>query len=147
MDIDLSTRVARPPDAVWQSLADISSHTRWMKDAVEIRFTSPAVAGIGATFECDTRVGPLRTTDRMEVVEWNEGRTIAIRHGGLVSGTGRFTIEPDGTSQTIIHWSESLKLPWRLGGPVGARFAKPLLRHVWQGNLARLRNLLEVSES
>ena len=50
---------------------------------------------MGTSFECDTRVGPLRLTDRMTVVEWDEPRAMAVRHTGLVSGTGRFLLEAE----------------------------------------------------
>ena len=41
-----------------------------MADAESIRFTTARTRGVGTAFDCVTRVGPLRTTDRMTIVEW-----------------------------------------------------------------------------
>ncbi len=114
-----------------------------MQDAEAIHPTSEVTAGIGAAFDCETRVGPFRTTDRMVVTEWEEGRMIAIRHRGLITGTGRFTADADGASRTRFRWDEELRFPWWLGGAVGSAVAAPLLRQIWRGNLWRLRTLIE----
>ena len=45
--------------------------------------------------EVATKVGPLRTTD-LDVVAWEDGRRIVVRHRGVVAGTGSFTLEPEG---------------------------------------------------
>src|SRR5438067_6218433 len=113
--VRVGTTIAASPEQVWAALEDLGSHTRWMEDAVAIRFTSPSRSGVGTTFECDTRVGPLRLTDHMEVTEWEEPRTLGIRHVGAVKGTGRFGIEPAGTG-TLFTWEERLSFPWWLGG-------------------------------
>ena len=40
---------------------------------------------------------------------------------GLVTGTGRFTLEPlDDGRRTRFTWEEELTFPWWLGGPLGA---------------------------
>jgi hypothetical protein len=137
--------IDRPPAAVWDHLADIADHVTWMADAAAIRFTGERRDGVGATFECDTRVGPLRTIDRMEVTEWTPNEVIGVRHRGLVTGTGRFTLrpEPGGGERTVLTWDEDLTLPWWLGGAATAALARPVLRRVWVGNLRRFAARVE----
>lgn len=138
MRICVDTLIAAPPAAVWAAVRDIESHVQWMADAEEIVLTS------STTFDCRTRIGPFRLHDRMEIVEWHEGRAMGIRHVGLVRGTGLFTLAPvEGGEATHFSWEEELRFPWWLGGPVTAWAAKPVLRRVWRGNLRRLRALVE----
>ena len=133
--------IGAPPALVWSELRDIAGHVAWMADAAAIRFTSDQREGPGTAFDCETRVGPIRLLDRMVVTEWVDGRSIGVRHVGLVAGTGRFRIEPadaDGTT-TRCSWEEELRFPWWLGGPLGAAVAGPLvLRPLWARNLERL---------
>lgn len=134
----VTTTISAPPQTVWPHLADLGSHVEWMADAEAIRFTTPQRRGVGTTFECDTRVGPFRVVDRMEVTEWDEGRLIGVRHRGLVSGTGRFTLERlDGGQRTRFTWQEDLAFPWRLAAPV--------LGAIWRRNLTRLKSRIETS--
>jgi carbon monoxide dehydrogenase subunit G len=123
----VSTLIDAPPADVWDDVKDIPSHVEWMQDAEAIRFTSPS------TFDCDTRVGPFRFTDHLVITDWDEGRAIGIRHHGLVSGVGRFTMAPEG-SGTRFTWTEELAFPWWL--------ASPILRRIWRANLGRLRSRL-----
>jgi len=123
---------------------DIGSHVQWMHDADTIRITSTRTSGVGTTFECATRVGPVRLTDTMEVVEWKERRTIGIRHTGIVRGHGRFTLKlrPGGT---LFTWDERLHFPWWLGGPVTGFVSKPVLRRIWKRNLMTLNESLSTT--
>lgn len=134
-----------PPARVWERVRDIASHVAWMEDALAIRYTSPARQGVGATFDCDTKVGPFRLTDRMEVTEWTEGRSIGIRHVGLVQGTGRFTLRRAGRGRTRFTWEERLVFPWWMGGPPGSIMAAPVLRRIWRRNLANLKRQVEAA--
>lgn len=136
----ISTTIRARPQAVWPHLAALDSHVQWMADADAIRFTTPQRRGIGTSFECDTRVGPFRLTDRMEVTEWEEGRLIGVRHRGLVAGTGRFILERlDRGESTRFTWEEELAFPWRL--------ATPVLGAIWRRNLSRLKTKIESSPS
>ncbi len=132
-----------PPGQVWRDVRDIGSHVAWMDDAVSIRFTSGSTTGVGTTFECATKVGPFRLQDRMEVTEWTEGRAMGIRHTGLVTGTGRFSLRRTPRGRTRFTWEERLAFPWWLGGPAGSVVAGPVLRRVWKRNLANLKRRLE----
>lgn len=135
--IHVQTTVDAPPDVVWRRLADIADHGSWMADAAAIRFTSDRRSGVGTTFECETRVGPLRTLDVMEVTEWRDGEALGVRHTGLVTGTGRFLLEPVDPGHTRLVWAEDLRFPWWMAGPVGGAVARPVLRAVWRHNLRR----------
>lgn len=129
--------VHAPCEDVWAELGRIERHVRWMADAVAIRFLGDRREGVGAVFVCDTRVGPFRMRDRMEVTEWAPPHAMGVRHIGAVRGEGRFTLRevPGGT---LVGWAERLRFPWWLGGPLGARVARPVLRRIWLANLARL---------
>ena len=133
------------PDTVWRALEIVDAHVDWMADAETIRFLTEQTSGVGTRFECITKVGPIRLTDVMEITEWEPGRSMGVRHTGVVTGTGRFTIDPlDDGRRTRFSWEEELTFPWWLGGRVGAAIGAPaVLRRIWQGNLRRLRPLVE----
>ena len=142
----VSVAVRARAEAVWSELSEIADHVTWMRDAVAIRFLGAQRRGIGTAFACDTRIGPFRVTDVMEVTEWEPRAVIAVRHVGRVGGDGRFSLEAgigDGDGTTTVRWVERLALPWWLGGRLGGRAARPLLRAVWAGNLQRLRRRVE----
>jgi hypothetical protein len=105
-----------------------------MADAEAIRFETDQTSGEGTRFECDTKVGPFRLTDHMTITEWTAGQAMGVRHTGLVTGEGRFTLRAvDGGTE--FAWREELRVPWWLGGALST----PVLRRLWQGNLRRLK--------
>lgn len=113
-----------------------------MADAESITFTSEQRTGVGTTFDCATRVGPLRTVDKMVVTDWVEGQRMAVQHTGLVVGTGVFAIESTGPNVSKFVWTEDLRFPWFLGGVVTAFVARPVLKRIWMGNLHRFARIL-----
>lgn len=139
--VAVSRQIPIAYERVWRALADLQAHTSWMRDARSIEITSQIQRGIGTRMEVLTVIGPLRTTDIMEVVGWEEGRSIEVRHHGLVKGTGTLAVEPDGGGSRVI-WDETLTFPWWLGGAVTAWLARPVLAGVWRGNLRRLEQTL-----
>jgi uncharacterized protein YndB with AHSA1/START domain len=140
--IRVEETIDAPPEVVWAVIEDIATHVRWMEDAVAIRFTSEVRAGVGATFDCDTKVGPFRLSDRMVVTEWEPPRILGIRHAGVVTGSGRFVLAPAGGG-TSFAWQEELVFPVWMGGAAGGAAAAPLLRRVWRRNLLNLKSLVE----
>ena len=136
--IKVSTLLDAPPDAVWRDVEHIASHVDWMADAAAIRFLTSQTSGVGTRFECDTKVGPFTLTDIMEITEWEPGKVMGVRHSGVVTGTGRFTLKKARGGRTQFQWKEKLVYPLWMGGPVGAFLSKPVLRWVWRRNLTRL---------
>jgi len=135
--VSVSATVDAAPGRVWRELADLASHSEWMKDAERIVFTSGQTRGVGTTMDVKTRVGPLRTIDVVEVTDWVEGESIEIAHNGLVEGRGRLEVLPDqGTS--VVTWTEELLFPWWVGGGLAAMVARPFLTRIWLANLERL---------
>ena len=143
MRVRVGITIDAPPETVWQAVEPIERHVEWMADAESIRFTSTRTRGTGTTFDCMTKVGPIRLTDRMTVTEWDPGRAMGIEHHGLVTGRGRFTLRRRPRGRTRFTWDERLEFPLWMGGPVGALAAKPVLRAIWRRNLRRLKTNVE----
>ena len=141
--IRVSTVIDAPPRQVWSYIEDVQTHIRWMHDAETIRVTSRKTKGVGTRFECDTRVGPFRLTDRMAVTAWQPNRCMAVDHEGLIRGRGRFTLKRMRGGRTNFVWQERLKFPIWMGGPVGAWFGKFVLRRIWRENLRLLQAQIE----
>jgi len=141
--VKVSIEIDRPPAHVWEELRDIAAHVHWMEDAETITFTSAAHEGVGTSFDCVTKLGPIRLTDKMLVTEWTDGEAITVRHEGMVTGTGRFTLERRRGGDTLFTWEERLTFPRKMGGPAGAAVAAPLFKRVWRRNLANLKAIVE----
>lgn len=143
--IRVAIEIDAPPSRVWEVVEPVENHVDWMHDAVAIRFTTEQTRGAGTEFLCDTKVGPIKLVDRMQITEWAPGEAMGVRHIGLVTGTGTFTLESiDLGRRTRFVWQEELTFPWWLGGPVGAYIGgKLVLGAIWKRNLRGLKQLVE----
>ena len=101
--IRVAVEIDAAPSRVWQVVEPVERHIDWMHDAVAIRFTGEQTRGVGTEFLCDTKVGPIKLVDHMEITEWTaptgDGSDVTdgvmgVRHKGLVTGDGQFTLEP-----------------------------------------------------
>jgi hypothetical protein len=79
----------------------------------------------------------------MEITQWVPGKAMGVKHIGIVSGSGVFTLEPiDNGTRTLFKWEEELIFPWFLAGPLGAFIGgKIVLRQIWKRNLRGLAAL------
>lgn len=141
--IEVSHRMDQPHNVVWEAISDLESHVTWMKDAISLEFTTDRRSGIGTVMEVETRVGPLRTLDVIEVTGWEEGRQIDVDHRGFITGYGRLSVRSD-EGHTLVTWEERLRFPWWIGGAVATWAAKPILGALWKGNLRRLEETLHL---
>ena len=105
------SRSTRRPPTCGASIEPIERHVDWMADAESITFTSTTQRGVGTRFDCLTRVGPFRTTDRMTVTEWEPGRAMGIEHRGVVTGRGRFTLAPPAARPHPLHLDRGAHVP------------------------------------
>jgi len=141
--ICVAIEIGATPARVWAELEQVDRHVEWMHDAVAIRFTGEQTSGRGTEFLCDTKVGPFKLVDRMTITEWQPAAAMGVRHTGIVTGEGIFTLRAI-ASGTCFEWKEQLRFPWWLGGPIGAAIAGPLvLRPLWKRNLKALKRQVE----
>ena len=144
--IRVSTVIDAPPKVVWAAIEDIASHVDWREDAVAIRFTTPQTSGPGTTFECDTKIGPIRLVDVMEITEWRPGKAMGVRHTGIVTGEGGFRLKKVRGGRTRFTWDERFRFPWFFAGPLGGALGgRPILTLVWKRNLRNLKALVEAA--
>lgn len=142
-NVTVAIDIAASPASLWAYLERVEDHVEWMADAESITFHSDQRRGVGTAFTCLTKVGPIRLNDEMTITEWETERTMGVRHQGLVTGQGRFTLEPKGNG-TLFTWTERLTFPWFLGGPVVAAVAgRFVLGPIWRRNLKRLRSIVD----
>lgn len=143
MAIRVSVDIDAPIDQVWREAADLASHAEWMRDADRIDFVTDQRAGVGTTMEVLTKIGPLSTTDVIEVTSWEDHREIGVVHRGVVTGSGRFLLEELAPNRTRFTWDEELEMPWYFGGKVASPISSRVLGEVWRGNLNRLKRRIE----
>lgn len=138
--IRVAVELDAPIDVAWAYLEQVERHVEWMADAVAITFDGEQQRGVGTSFTCETKFGPIRLDDRMEITEWVPEQRMGVRHSGLVSGSGVFELEPiDLGRRTRFTWTETLQFPWYFGGKLGRAVASPLiLKPVWRRNLKSL---------
>ncbi|MBI2169337.1 MAG: SRPBCC family protein [Actinobacteria bacterium] len=139
MEVDIDAG----PEAVWAVLEDIPGQVEWMSEATEIRFLGPQRSGAGTEIECDVRIGPLTTTDVLRFVIWEPPCQMGIEHTGLVSGSGRFTLEPSGNGRTRLVWVEDLRMPLRFGGALGGWLGRRQFRKIFLHDLRLLKRKVE----
>ncbi len=142
-DVTVSTSIDASVEQVWHELSAIEDHVEWMADAVAITFDSDQRRGVGTSFLCATKIGPLRTSDHMTITEWEDHVAIGVVHEGAVTGRGRFQIVATSPTSTEVTWREQLTLPWWMGGALGGVAAKPVFRWIWRRNLQRLKLRVE----
>ena len=82
--ITVETEIDASPSVVWGDVRNIASHVQWMHDAESIWFTSEHREGVGTTFDCETKVGPIKLTDVMEITEWVDEQVMGVRHSGCL---------------------------------------------------------------
>lgn len=143
--ITVAIEIDAPPEQVWRVVEPIEDHVRWMRDAVAIHFEGEQTSGVGTRFVCETKVGPIRLDDHMEITEWQPGEAMGVHHAGVVTGTGRFTLTPiDLGRRTRFSWSEELHFPWWLGGRLGEAVGGSLvMKAIWRRNLGTLKTLVD----
>jgi len=147
--VAVAVEIDATPERVWEVVEPIEQHVEWMRDAVAIRFVGEQTRGVGTRFDCDTEVGPFHLVDHMEITEWVPYERIAVRHSGVVSGSGAFVIEPiDLGRRTRFSWTEELAFPWWLGGRLGELIGGSLvMKQIWRRNLHALELLVERGDS
>ncbi|HXF50428.1 MAG TPA: SRPBCC family protein [Dehalococcoidia bacterium] len=139
--VEVRTFIPAPPEAVWETIADLEAQPRWMSDVVELRVTSPQRQGVGVTMAITSRFLFKTIREVATVTTWDPPRRLAVRHSGDFSGVGIFTLEP-APGGTVFVWREEVRPPF---GPLGLAvfpLLKPRLARLFARNSDRLREIV-----
>lgn len=141
--IRTSVVIDAPVERVWEALADVEGQPRWMRDLKAVRVQGAGPIGVGTRAEGDVRIFGMRAVDPITITAFEPPGRFAIRHDGHFKGDGDIRLDPgvDG-STTIVRWSETLVppvLPY-----LSSLALAPILRRVFQADLERLRDLVEI---
>lgn len=146
----ISEEIELPVDAVeaWRVLLTWEDQARWMKDASWVRVRSPQREGVGTKIAVKTLLfGIPAFVEPMEVIAWDPPRSLRMRHGSLVKGTGEWTLEPSQGEHDVpscrFIWTEDIQLNVPIVGELAAKVYSRFMRHLMRGSLTGLRRFLE----
>jgi len=140
--LQVTVQIKAPPEQVWPYLVDWERLPKWMVEARSVRVTSAQREGVGVRAEAVIKMGGIKTTDPVEVCEWDPPEHLGIEHLGWVKGRGDMECRPKNGGTQVI-WDEVLISPFGWLGQVGLRMFKPLMRATFQRDLGLLKALIE----
>ncbi len=141
--IRTSIVIDAPIEHVWAVLADIERQPEWMHDLKSVRLTTPPPVGVGTRGVGRVQVFGIAVEDPVEVTAFEAPTHFAIRHEGLVTGSGDLRLAPgaDGEATTVVTWDETLVPP--VLPHLGAAILAAVFRPIFQRDLERLAALAE----
>ena len=98
VDVEATTVINRPVEAVFAFVADFQNHPRWESNFVEVRRVSPGPIGFGTIYQCRLRVPGQRVTSRIEITEFTPNQLICAGRCGDAD------IKPAPAPATTNHW-------------------------------------------
>jgi uncharacterized membrane protein len=142
VDVEASTVINRPVEAVFAFVANFENHPKWESNFVEVKRVSPEPITVGTIYECFLRVPGQRVTSRIEITEFTPNQLISFR------GDRPASAKPVG-SITFASLGNATKVTTRPRPEMGGVFklVEPLMEgYIKRSNakhLDRLKALLE----
>lgn len=138
-DIESSVWIARPPEAIWSYLAEVSNETQWRSGLIEAQWTSDPPHGVGSTalyvFE---GAGDWPWT----IAEWEEPRIVCwdVTGGRLEGARGGYRIEPEDTGSRVTNYARMKRSAFMR---IFMLFMKPRIKRQFDGDLEKLKAIME----
>jgi len=143
IDVEASTVINRPVEAVFAFVADLENNPRWETNFVEVKRVSPEPLGVGTIYQCVLRVPGQRVTSRIEITEFTPNQRIAFRGDRPASAkpVGSITFEPQGSGTKVT----TLPRP-EMGGVF--KLLEPMMAgYIRRSNAKHLQNLKTLLEA
>jgi uncharacterized protein YndB with AHSA1/START domain len=91
--------VRRPPEQVWEVLADGHDYAEWVVGTREIRSVDPDFPAVGTSIDYTVGVGPVHLRGRTTVRHLDPGRQLGLEADAGALGTARIVID-------VLDWGE-----------------------------------------
>ncbi len=140
-----------PIERVWAVVADIEGQPRWMHELKSVQLLTPPPVGVGTRGVGTVRIMGISVTDPVSITGFEPPTRLSIRHEGTFTGGGTITLAREGDAatdpahaspaRTIVRWDERVVPP--LLPHSGSLLQRPIMRSIFQGDLDRLRDLIE----
>lgn len=116
-----STLIDRPAAAVWDFMSDLKNAPQWDPGLLEVKQTSPAEFGMGATMQGVMMFLGRPAVLDMVITEWekDQGATWTI-DSAFAKGLARYSISPVGNACKLTRYVQ-IELKWP------HKFLEPLL--------------------
>lgn len=142
MEQSTTAVIKRPPEDVWDYVADLAKTPMWRTTVTSI--DPPGHLRVGERFSGTTKVLGRTWRWEMALTDVDVGRRLGyVVVAGVVKPSVTYVIEPDpeGSRFTLIGTIEKFGLAGRLLQPV----AVPVLRRETEAHLQNLKKLLEAA--
>jgi carbon monoxide dehydrogenase subunit G len=99
--------IDRPAVEAWARLIDFPNVPAWESGVLEVRQTSPGVAGVGTTLVARRVYGGRETLVDCRIVDWQDGRSVTMEiAGGPTRRTfASYAVEPMGDHACQVTYS------------------------------------------
>lgn len=146
-DMTARTRVAAPPEAVFDFIDDWQNAMRYLKRVDRwVLVDKEGGTGVGAIFDIGVQAGPTHLDGRLQVTKHERPNLIAFRSMDGPRVEGSWTLTPDGDATNVVLHA-SYELPGGLIGRIVGSFVSRNAQNDLNASLVELKRLVEAEGS
>ncbi|MBF0660168.1 MULTISPECIES: SRPBCC family protein [unclassified Rhodococcus (in: high G+C Gram-positive bacteria)] len=134
-----------PADVAFAYVDDHRTVPEWMFGMTRFQPVGTQVSGLGTVYDATMRVGPKTLDSRVEVVEWEFGRSLALESVAGMRSASTWRFIEIGDERTRLDVDFAYQLPGGLAGMALGKLIEPIVgtavRHTEQALRSQLRDL------
>jgi len=112
--------IHRPPEQVFEYLADLANLSEWQGNVVRATVTTPGPVRVGTEYTQFMRMGPATVEGRCRITGYEPGRALAFTlESRMLNCAGQLRLDPvAGGTRLTSTGTGHLRGPWRVLTPV-----------------------------
>ena len=143
MRVEQHTRVAAPPERVWDFISEPLNYEHFMAGITRWDVQGERRTGAGARYAMRMKVGSAEVGGLIEVVEFDRPHDLAWTSITGIDQRGRWRLRPRADGGTDVTLRLSYHAEGGLLGVLADRFAAPIVGRNLKRSLAELKQALE----
>ena len=143
MRVEQHTRVAAPPERVWDFISEPLNYEHFMAGITRWEVEGERRIGAGARYAMRMKVGSAEVGGLIEVVEFDRPHDLAWTSITGIDQRGRWRLRPGADGGTDVTVRLSYHAEGGLLGVLADRFAAPMVGANLKRSLAELKRTLE----